>query len=148
MTEKGKKVFTSVRLRDLCANARQMGLKVSFLINEEGKYVVMYKNIPTVAPTCLGACCFVMGMMTMVGSPVSSASKDPVEIRAAIEDNAEVVGSLVAQLFDRQLHFQQDHHLFRVCRTWIGKGRILSGKYLKQARAALLNRYMDKVALM
>lgn len=142
MTEKRTKTFTSERLRKLCANARELGIDVDFHTDSSAKYYIDFKGVSNKSPSCLGACCYVMGMMSMIAVPVSS-NRD--EIIKHLQKDDHRVSFLVKTLFDHQVHFQQDHQLFNVCVRWINKGNVLTGQYLDKARAALLNRYLDRI---
>ena len=148
------KVFGAPRMRALCANARELGINVDYSINSDGKYCVIYKNINNTTPTAAAACCFVMGMMIMIAHPENATPThknecegiiDTDDIIAAVNNDASAVGHLVDMIFSSQAHMHKHHRLFKVCSQWVRKGRIISGKYLEQARAALLNHYLDKI---
>ncbi len=149
------KVFGAPRMRALCANARELGINVDYSINSDGKYCVIYKNVSNITPTAAAACCFVMGMMAMIAHPENATPVgedegeglvDVDELIVKVNNDANAVGQLVDMIFSTQGHMHKHHRLFKVCSQWVRKGRIVSGKYLEQARAALLNHYLDKIS--
>jgi len=148
------KVFTTKRMRALCANARELGINVDYSIDSKGLYSVVYKNVSNITPTAAAACCFVMGMMSMVAHPENATPVhedegegiiDTDEIITLVNKDANAVGQFVDMIFSSQGHMHKHHRLFKVCSQWVRKGKIVSGKYLEQARAALLNHYLDKI---
>ena len=148
------KVFGAPRMRALCANARELGINVDYSIDSKGKYSVLYKNVSNTTPTAAAACCFVMGMMTMIAHPsnmtpvhedAGEGVVDSDEIIALVNEDANAVGQFVDMIFSSQGHMHKHHRLFKLCSQWVRKGKVVNGKYLEQARAALLNHYLDKI---